>query len=194
MVLLLTGLLVIGSTPVAAESVPHRFPIAGCRADYSRTHHGYPASDVFARAGCAVVSVTPGSVDEVSRKDRWSARGNDGATRGGLSVSIIGDDGVRYYYSHLSAVAKSVAPGERVRAGERIGSVGTSGSARGTAPHLHFGLSWPTKKGAWWVRRGTLKPAPYLDAWREGRNQSPAPAIRKLREKRGEVPKCTAEC
>ena len=149
---------------------------------------------MYARKGCAVVSVTSGTVDEVSRKDRWSPRANDGATRGGLSISVIGDDGVRYYYSHLSSIAKAIEPGQRVRSGQRIGSVGKTGSARGTSPHLHFGLSWPTKKGVWWVRRGVLAPAPYLDAWRNGRNKSPAPAIRKLREKRGDVPECPAEC
>ncbi len=177
-----------------AQAADHRFPIADCRASYSRTHHGYPASDIFARGGCAVVSVTDGVVDEVSRTDRWKPRVNAGATRGGLSVSVVGTDRVRYYYSHLSAISDAIAPGEPIRAGQRIGSVGTTGSARGTSPHLHFGLSWPTKKGVWWVRRGELPPAPYLDAWRSGRDLSPAPAIRKLREKRGAAPRCSAEC
>lgn len=193
-VLLATCLLAAGAAPVSAEPVPHRFPITGCQTKYGRAHHGYPASDIFARKGCAVVSVTNGTVHEVARRDRWNPRINDGATRGGRFVSVIGDDGVRYYYSHLSAVARGIEPGRAVRAGQRLGSVGTSGSARGTDPHLHFGLSWPTRQGIWWVRRGQVAPAPYLDAWKEGRDTSPAPAVRTMRDRRGEVPRCSAEC
>ena len=40
----------------------------------------------------------------MSTKDVWDPKVNDGATRGGLSVTIFGDDGVRYYGSHLSAI------------------------------------------------------------------------------------------
>ncbi|MGQ0843691.1 MAG: M23 family metallopeptidase [Sporichthyaceae bacterium] len=176
------------------DSPRYRFPIEKCLARYSRTHHDYPAADVFARSGCVVVSVTEGVVDEVSRKDTWSAAKNRGATRGGLSVSIVGDDGVRYYYSHLASVGQFLAPGRRVATGERIGRVGTTGSARGTAPHLHFGISWPTEAGVWWVRRGAVAPAPYLDAWRRGRDRSPAKAVAQERTKQGEVPRCEALC
>lgn len=193
--ILLAGLLATTPTASVTDDAPeYRFPISGCRAEYSHTHHGYPATDIFARKGCAVVSVTDGVVDELSRRDRWSPRRNAGATRGGKFVSIVGADGVRYYYSHLRSVAGAVEPGATVRAGQRIGTVGRSGSARGTSPHLHFGLSWPTRDGVWWVRRGQVPPAPYLDAWRDGRDRSPAPAVRKLREKHGEVPRCAAEC
>ncbi|GAA0629165.1 hypothetical protein GCM10009547_35990 [Sporichthya brevicatena] len=179
---------------VASPSPSYVFPIQDCDASYGRVHHDYPASDVFAREGCPIVSVTDGVVDEVSRRDRWNPRRNDGATRGGLSVSIIGDDGVRYYYSHLSVINRRIEPGERVTAGRRLGQVGRTGSARGTSPHVHFGLSWPTPHRAWWVRRGMLAPAPYLDAWRDGKDRSPARAIRELRDDRGEIPPCDAAC
>jgi murein DD-endopeptidase MepM/ murein hydrolase activator NlpD len=42
--------------------------------------------------------------------------------------------GVTAWYCHLSQV--SVAAGERVSAGERIGAIGMSGNTSG--PHLHF--------------------------------------------------------
>ena len=45
-----------------------------------------------------------GVVDEVSRTDSWSGKTNLGIDRGGLYVSIIGTDGVRYYGSHLRTV------------------------------------------------------------------------------------------
>ena len=73
-----------------------------------------------------------GLVDEISRRDAWSARVNAGATRGGRSVSVVGNDGVRYYYSHLSALEPGIAPGVQVATGQRLGAVGNTGSARPT--------------------------------------------------------------
>lgn len=182
------------ATPSPAR-VTYAFPVAGCRATYGRAHHDYPASDMFAATGCAFVSPVRGVVDEVSYVDRWSSRTNRGADRGGLSVSVVGADGVRYYGSHLSRVAPGIRPGVAVEAGTRLGDVGTTGSARGTPPHLHFGISWPTRDGVWWVRRGVLQPAPYLDAWRAGRHTSPADAVRKARAEAGtDEPRCTAAC
>ena len=54
----------------------------------------YAATDILAKKGCKVVSPTAGVIDEVNRIDRWSGKTNLGPDRGGLSVSIIGDDGV----------------------------------------------------------------------------------------------------
>jgi peptidoglycan LD-endopeptidase LytH len=170
----------------------YAFPVAGCRVSYGHSHHDYPATDVFAARGCRVVSPVSGVVDEVSTVDRWEPSVDDGATRGGLSFSVVGDDGVRYYGSHLSTVV--VRPGQRVRAGQLVGRVGTTGSARGTAPHLHLGLSWPTRHGVWWVRRGMVAPWPYLDSWRAGGARSPRAAVAAEHRRRGDVPPCTAAC
>jgi peptidoglycan LD-endopeptidase LytH len=46
--------------------------------------------------------------------------------------------GQSHYYAHLDD--QLVTPGQRVRAGEPLGTVGSTGNARGTAPHLHFGI------------------------------------------------------
>lgn len=107
-------------------------------------------------------------MDFVSYEDRWDGKVDDPATRGGLSVAIIGDDGVRYYGSHLSAIAPGIAPGVRVRAGKLLGYSGKTGNARGTSPHLHFGISHPTYPEDWEVRRGEISPYPYLQAWARG--------------------------
>jgi peptidoglycan LD-endopeptidase LytH len=177
------------------EPLRHVFPIRGCRASYGRTHHGYPATDVFAPRGCAFVAPVDGTVDEVSRVDRWNPATDRGADRGGLSVSIVGVDGVRYYGSHLQLVAAGITPGVRVAAGRMLGRVGNSGNARSVAAHVHFGISWPTPKGIWWVRRGVLYPWPYLDSWREGGNLSPRSAVQKARAATGTpVPPCRSEC
>jgi len=186
-----------GTTTTARPAAPagYRFPVAGCRARYGRSHHDYPAADMFANRGCAFVAPIAGRVDEVTRTDTWSPASNRGADRGGRSVSLVGVDGVRYYGSHLEAVAPGIVPGLRVRAGQPLGRIGNSGSARVTAPHLHFGISWPTRPGIWWVRRGMVPPAGYLDAWRAGDDLSPAGAVRAARAEAGrEVPACQAYC
>jgi peptidoglycan LD-endopeptidase LytH len=185
--------------PAAAAPRPapvgYRFPVAGCRARYGRGHHDYPAADLFAGRGCAFVAPVGGRVDEVARVDRWTPASDRGADRGGRSVSLVGADGVRYYGSHLETVAPGVAPGARVAAGQLLGRIGDSGSARGTGTHLHFGISWPTRPGIWWVRRGVVPPARYLDSWRDGGDLSPAGAVRAARAAAGtDVPACQARC
>ena len=74
---------------------------------YGRSHHDYPATDIFAARGCTVVAPVTGRVDEVSTVDRWSSSTDRGADRGGRFFSIVGDDGVRYYGSHLQTDRRS---------------------------------------------------------------------------------------
>ena len=153
----------------AISEVIHVFPIdPPDAASYSPGGHAYPATDLFAPEGTRFVAVTSGVVEGVSRVDRWDPDVNDGANRAGLFVSLIGDDGVRYYGSHLSEVADGIDAGSRVEAGELLGFVGRSGNARATPPHLHFGISHPTFLDDWEVRRGEIDPVPFLDAWRSG--------------------------
>jgi len=141
---------------------------------YADEHHDYPATDIFVPIGSVVVAVTAGVVDEVSRVDQWDARTNDGAYRGGLWVTIVGDDGVRYHTSHLSAVEPGIDAGVRVHAGQIIGRSGNTGNATLTPPHVHFGISHPTFPGDWAVRRGEVWPYEYLQAWTHGEDVAPA--------------------
>ncbi len=166
------------------------FPVADCAVNYARAHHDYAATDILAKKGCKFVSPVNGVIDEVNRVDNWSGKTNLGIDRGGLYVSIIGDDGVRYYGSHLSSVVASIQPGVVVKAGRILGKIGSSGSARGTAPHLHFGISWPTptQPNVWWVRRGVVLPFKYLDAWKAGKDLSPVKAVTAAQLKYGEIP------
>jgi peptidoglycan LD-endopeptidase LytH len=182
------------STTAAPAPVRYRYPVAGCRATYGQ-HSGYPAADMFTGRGCAFVAPVAGRVDEVTRTDTWRQASDRGADRGGRSVSLVGVDGVRYYGSHLEAVAPGIAPGVTVRAGRLLGQAGNSGSASITPVHLHFGISWPTRPGIWWVRRGMVPPQRYLDSWRDGGNLSPVRAVRAARKAAGaEVPECQARC
>jgi peptidoglycan LD-endopeptidase LytH len=184
----------VPSRTSTAKHLRYTFPVAGCSASPSSGHHDYPASDIFTQKGCRFVAVVAGRVDEVSYADRWSPSNDGGAVRGGRSVSVVGDDGVRYYGSHLLKIAAGISPGARVRAGQTLGLIDNSGDARYTPTHVHFGLSWPTRPGTWWVRRGMVWPQRYLAAWRNGQDLSPAAEVRRVHARDGEVPRCTAEC
>ena len=177
--LVLSLVLTLGITSPASAAPIYTFPVAGCTVTYSKYHHDYPAADIFGKKGCAFVSPIAGVVDEVNSVDKWSGKTNLGADRGGLSISIIGDDGLRYYGSHLSKIEANIIPGYKVATGEKLGEIGSTGSARGTKPHLHFGISYPTEKGIWWVRRGVglekgkTSPWKYLQAWQVGKDLKP---------------------
>jgi murein DD-endopeptidase MepM/ murein hydrolase activator NlpD len=186
---IVVSLLLLGITPAVAAPI-YVFPVADCKVNYARAHHDYAATDILAKKGCKFVSPIDGVVDEVNRTDLWSGKTNLGIDRGGLYVSVIGTDGVRYYGSHLRTIVKSIEPGVAVKAGQLLGTIGSTGSARGTAPHLHFGISWPTPTQAnvWWVRRGAVLPWKYLDAWNAGKDLSPVKAVAAQLAKVGEIP------
>jgi hypothetical protein len=169
----LTAVFILGNLSTVSAAPIYTFPIAGCTVTYGKYHHDYPATDIQSKKGCAFVSPVAGVIDEVALVDKWSGKTNKGADRGGLSVSVIGDDGNRYYGSHLAKIETNIVPGLRVASGDKLGEVGSTGSARGTKPHLHFGISYPTEKGIWWVKRGVLYPWKYLDAWKVGKDLKP---------------------
>jgi murein DD-endopeptidase MepM/ murein hydrolase activator NlpD len=176
---------------MSASAAPvYVFPIVGCKATYAKAHHDYQATDIQAKAGCKYVAPIGGTITEVSAKDVWSWKNNFGDTRGGLSVTLVGDDGVRYYGSHFKKIEPGIEPGVVVIAGQTLAYVGATGSARGTKPHVHFGISWPTpvESNIWWVRRGVLYPWSYLDAWKAGTDKSPFSAVEKMRKKLGDIP------
>ncbi len=171
--------------PVSSQAKPgvFVFPVVG-KYSYGHTHHDYPATDIITNCGNEVRAVTSGVILEVTRVDLYKAKVNAGATRGGLSVSIKGDDGLRYYGSHMEEINTNIQPGVRVTVGEPLGKVGRTGDA--SACHLHFGISpLCAGTGDWWNQRGVIWPWPYLDSWKAGGNKSPVAAINAWKSKNG---------
>ncbi len=78
--------------------------------------------------------------------------GNGGLA--GLAITVDGASGSAWFYAHLDSVREDLEVGDRVRAGEVIGTVGDTGNARG-APHLH--LQWASDGETW------ENPFPVLD-------------------------------
>ena len=84
--------------------------------------------DIAAAHGTVVRAASAGTV---------SFSGTAGSS--GLTVAVRTADG-RFDTSYLHLSATSVAKGERVAAGARLGAVGTTGRRSAAAPHLHFGV------------------------------------------------------
>ena len=150
------------------------FPFIGRTVSYPTGHHTYQAVDVFG-CGATVIAPTDGVVQETRDVDLWSPDTNNPAHRGGRYVSLIGDDGVRYYFAHLAEV--DAVAGQRVAPGDVLGVMGQSGDARLSVCHTHLGISRPCPGKEWQVRRGEIWPQPYLDDWRKGIPTSPAPEV-----------------
>lgn len=114
--------------PVPVEGVAARRIAAtfGAPRGRDRRHAGL---DIFAARGTPVRSATRGLV--VSIRD---------AGLGGRQVWILGPARERYYYAHLDEWTPGLRVGDVVAAGDPLGAVGDTGNARGTPPHLHFGI------------------------------------------------------
>lgn len=104
-----------------------------------RRHEG---TDIFAARGTPVRSATRGIVLRI---------GETGI--GGRQAWVLGPGNERHYYAHLDEWVDGLHVGQVLQPGEPLGSVGDSGNARGTPPHLHYGI---------YGRSGALNPHPRL--------------------------------
>lgn len=168
------------TTTIDPLTVAHAYPVdPEVGSSYTpEAHSNYRATDIFSTADCGTRLLAPvtGTVDEVLENVYDRATDNP-ADRGGNAVSIIGDDGVRYYMAHFQAIDPAITPGARVTAGQFVGEMGDTG--RAGACHLHFGLSLPCPEDSedWFIRRGVIWPDVYLDSWKAGDNLSPLPEL-----------------
>jgi murein DD-endopeptidase MepM/ murein hydrolase activator NlpD len=76
---------------------------------------------------------------------------------GGRQVWVMGPGRERHYYAHLDDWQPGLEPGDLVAAGGPLGTVGTTGNARSTPPHLHYGI---------YGKDGAYDPLPLLQAYR----------------------------
>lgn len=97
---------------------PRRHPILG----YVRMHTGV---DWVAPKGSPIIAIGDGIVTQVGVKGGY-----------GNHTEIQHSNGYISSYSHQSRYAPDIKPGVRVRQGQVIGYVGTTGMA--TGPHCHF--------------------------------------------------------
>lgn len=116
-----------GRVDTRAALCPVAGPVAfvndwGAPRSGGRTHQG---TDMFAPYGTPDVAVVDGQMEI------------ELGGLGGISVWVHGDDGVSYYYAHLSRVE---GPPRRVARGDVIGYVGDTGNAAGGPAHTHFGI------------------------------------------------------
>jgi murein DD-endopeptidase MepM/ murein hydrolase activator NlpD len=171
------------TTTPASTKVKYTFPVKASNVAYHPTHSKYPATDIFADCGESVVATTSGVILEISLKDVYVKGLPDGPNNGGLSVSLLGDDGVRYYASHFSKVQSGIKAGVRVTSGQLLGKVGHTGNANGVC-HTHYGISPPcARTGDWKTRRGVIWPATFLDSWRKKGNKSPVATVKAWEKK-----------
>ena len=105
-----------------------------------RSHAG---NDIFAKRGTPVVAGVDGTIRAVE------------GGRAGIGYYLDGVDGVTYYGAHMNS--RQVDDGATVKRGDVIGTVGSTGNAGGTPPHLHFEI----KPG----NGASIDPYPLLRVW-----------------------------
>lgn len=111
----------------------------GAARGQGRKHEGI---DIFAKRGTPVLSSTQGVVTRVGTNNL-----------GGKVVWVLGPGRQMHYYAHLDDYA-DINPWQQVAAGDVLGYVGDTGNARGTPPHLHYGI----------YQSGAINPYPLLKA------------------------------
>ena len=128
--LLLFGM---GATPAQADPDPDRgsgprvcpaedfWVGAGWGAERGRRSH--MGIDLGGKRGSRLFAVEDGVIDRTKRQ-----------SNGALQIVMRGKSGSKYYYGHMDEVL--VKGGQRVKAGDVIGTMGDSGSPG--AVHLHF--------------------------------------------------------
>ena len=89
-------------------------------------HYG---NDIFAAKGTPLVACRDGIISNIAT-----------TSIGGKNVTIKDSCGWYYYYAHMNTFASGLKQGQSVKAGDALGTVGNTGNASGTSPHLHFSI------------------------------------------------------
>lgn len=114
----------------------------------SRLHE---AIDIMAKRGTPVRAVEDGTIQKLFT-----------SKAGGLSIyQFDPTETFTYYYAHLDQYADTLREGAKVRRGDIIGYVGSTGNASPNAPHLHFAIFRLTPEKQWW-KGEPINPYPIL--------------------------------
>jgi murein DD-endopeptidase MepM/ murein hydrolase activator NlpD len=135
------------ATAEAVTIPPLVSPIGGMkvtdvRDTFTEIHNGHPheATDIMEPRGTPVLAVVDGNIRKLFL-----------SKPGGNTIYEFDTFGkLCYYYAHLDRYATGLHEGQKVKAGEVIGYVGSTGNANPNAPHLHFGILEPDAAGEWW--------------------------------------------
>ena len=105
--------------------------------------HAHEAVDILAPRNTPIHAVEDGAIAKLFSSNA-----------GGLTIYQF-DPAQRfcYYYAHLERYADGLRDGQRVRRGDVIGYVGTSGNAPANTPHLHFAVFELGPDRSWWKGR-----------------------------------------
>jgi peptidoglycan LD-endopeptidase LytH len=148
---------------IHAAEIRYNFPVQPVdKTSFSKGGHSYPGIDIFGKRGIAFVAPAPGVIEDIQKNDEWDKKTNASDKKGGRWVSLSGDDGFRYYGSHLTSVSDKIRVGQRVNSGDILGYIGNSGNAKGAPVHLHFGISHASTPYSWKTRRGEVEPYFFL--------------------------------
>ena len=102
------------TTSTVPTTTPYQVPVKDvAAAGWGMAHAGYAATDVFAPCDAEIVSPVNGVALEVRTVDGWDPAVDDPATRGGRSIALLGDDGVRYYMAHFESIDSAILVGGR---------------------------------------------------------------------------------
>ncbi|HUQ81872.1 MAG TPA: peptidoglycan DD-metalloendopeptidase family protein [Gemmatimonadaceae bacterium] len=109
--------------------------------DEPRGTRRHNALDIPAPRGTPVLSAADGRLQRMFTSEA-----------GGLMV-YASDPTDRFVlmYAHLDRYADGVTDGMRLRRGDTIGYVGTTGNAPPNLPHLHFAIARTTSVVRWWT-------------------------------------------
>ena len=112
----------------------------------------HDAIDIMAPRGTPVVAAADGTLEKL-----YFSHGG-----GGITAYVRSPDrNWTYYYAHLDAYAPGLREGQRLRRGDPVGTVGSTGNANPAGPHLHFAIHAMGPGESWWQGRA-VNPYPLL--------------------------------
>jgi murein DD-endopeptidase MepM/ murein hydrolase activator NlpD len=113
-----------------------------------RTHD---AVDIMAPRGTPVIAADAGTIFRLRQN-----------AAGGITIyQLDPDERFIYYYAHLDGYEDGLAEGMKIRQGDVLGFVGTTGNAPDNIPHLHFQVMLYRGGGQYWGG-DPINPHPFL--------------------------------